>query len=467
MAGATQPASPSLRVTLAGGLAMFVADDPRPAALPAGKAVTLLAMLLARRGRQVPTDTIVEALWGESPPAKAEQNVASLVSRLRRIVGRNRIVGTGRGYLWSGDPDCRVDLDEAARLLEVAEADLAAGDASLASVAAGRALDLVGSGEVLADQPQAAWVDEARRDGARLLRRARECAWTAALALGEPQRGLDLAQAAVVDDPLDEPAQRALMLAQQLAGAPGAALATFERLRERLAEELGADPAAETAQLHLAILRGEPVPASQERPASSRRPGGGLVGRQKEFDTLRSAWAAAASGRAGLVLVAGAVGAGKSRLVEELAGLVESTGGMVAPARCYEAATDRTFFPRDPDALRAYAREIDPLVTREARQHLLRAAVKKLDELAADPARSDLAAKVAILAGAILEMHTALMGALDPAARLAPASEEWRWSACVPRSSRASTARWPGRRWRACWNLRPTPVRAGSPISGS
>ena len=193
MAGAMQPASPLLRVTLAGGLAIFVADDPRPATLPAGKAVTLLALLLARRGRLVPTDTIVEALWAESPPAKAEQNVASLVSRLRRIVGRNRIVGTGRGYLWRGDPDCRVDLDEAARLLEEADADLAAGDASLASVAAGRALELVGRGEVLADQPQAAWVDDARRDGARLLRRVRECAWTAALALGQPQRGLDLA----------------------------------------------------------------------------------------------------------------------------------------------------------------------------------------------------------------------------------------------------------------------------------
>jgi hypothetical protein len=53
MAGATQPASPLLRVTLAGGLAIFVADDPRPATLPAGKAVTLLALLLARRGRLV------------------------------------------------------------------------------------------------------------------------------------------------------------------------------------------------------------------------------------------------------------------------------------------------------------------------------------------------------------------------------------------------------------------------------
>src|SRR4029453_8281972 len=65
-------------------------------------------------------------------------------------------------------------------------------------------------------------------------------------------------------------------------------------------------------------------------------------GRQKEFDTLRSAWAAAATGRAGLVLVAGAAGAGKSRLVTELAGLVESPGGRVAPARCYQA--ERSLF---------------------------------------------------------------------------------------------------------------------------
>jgi hypothetical protein len=83
------------------------------------------------------------------------------------------------------------------------------------------------------------------------------------------------------------------------------------------------------------------------------------------------------------------------------------------------AATDRTFFPRDPNGLRAYAREIDPLLTKEARQHLVRAAVEELDHLATDPARSDLAAKVAILAGAILERHIGLIAALDPAARLA------------------------------------------------
>jgi hypothetical protein len=83
------------------------------------------------------------------------------------------------------------------------------------------------------------------------------------------------------------------------------------------------------------------------------------------------------------------------------------------------AATDRTFFPRDPDALRAYAREIDPLLTREARRHLVLAAVEELDGLATDPARSDLAGKVAILAGAILAAHIELISALDLADRLA------------------------------------------------
>jgi DNA-binding SARP family transcriptional activator len=364
MAGASQPATPSVRINLAGSFALFVGDDPTPAPLPAGKAATLLALLLVRRGRPVATDTIVEALWEAAPPAKAEQNVASLVSRLRRVVGRNRIVTSGRGYSWPDDPGCQVDLDEAGRLLSAAEADLGGGDASLASMAAGRALDLLGRGEILADQPPAAWVDDARRDGERLLRRARRCAWSAALALGEPRRAVELALAAVADDPLDEDAHRALMLAQQLAGGPGAALATYERLRERLADELGADPAPETAALHLAILRSEPL-TPQERPAGPRRPvGGDLVGRQGELGALRSAWAAATSGRAGLVLVAGAAGTGKSRLVAELVGLGESTGGTVASAHCYEA--ERSLFLQPIlEAIRAYTGRLDPEVVRQ------------------------------------------------------------------------------------------------------
>jgi len=90
-----------------------------------------------------------------------------------------------------------------------------------------------------------------------------------------------------------------------------------------------------------------------------------------------------------------------------------------AGALVRRAATDRTFFARDPDALRAYARQIDPLLTREARRHLVLVAVEELDDLATDPARGDLAGNVAIMAGAILARHTELVVTLDLAARLA------------------------------------------------
>jgi hypothetical protein len=66
------------------------------------------------------------------------------------------------------------------------------------------------------------------------------------------------------------------------------------------------------------------------------------------------------------------------------------------------------------------------------RQHLIRAAVDELDQLATDPARSDLAGKVAILAGAILERHPGLVAALDPAARLTGRKRGTAWLCLRP-----------------------------------
>ena len=58
------------------------------------------------------------------------------------------------------------------------------------------------------------------------------------------------------------------MRALAAAGRRGAALEVYGRVRERLADELGADPSAELAALHLEILRGGAVRARRlrERP---------------------------------------------------------------------------------------------------------------------------------------------------------------------------------------------------------
>jgi len=343
--------------------------------LASRKGRTLLKLLVARRGAVVPADVVAEALWGDRPPADPDANLATLVSRLRSVLGADAIAGDRHGWRFAGRyPRIVIDLDEAERLTAEAEARLD-DEPALAGAAAGHALGLLGRGPVMADEPDADWAEPVRREAERLAGRARRAAWQAALAVGDLGGALGHARAAVAADPLDETAHRAVMLAHARAGEAAAALAAYERLRETLADELGADPGPETQALHLAVLRGDPPPAAaaarsamaRPGPAARRAPAGpsgqavevGFVGRERELGELARAWAAAAERRPGLVLVTGEAGIGKTRLVQEAAELARSTGGLVAHARCYEA--ERSLFLQPlAEAVRAVAVALPP-----------------------------------------------------------------------------------------------------------
>jgi tetratricopeptide (TPR) repeat protein len=151
------------------------------------------------------------------------------------------------------------------------------------------------------------------------------------------------------------------MSACAAAGERAKALETYARLSSRLAEELGADPAPDTQELYLAILRqqrtGDPGPRDGSvaqpgaLPTGSRHPAGPpgsgaasarLVGRDLELAELTAAWAKAAGGEPGVVLVVGEAGIGKTRLAEALAAEAASVGGVVLASRCYE--TERSLF---------------------------------------------------------------------------------------------------------------------------
>ena len=112
-------------------------------------------------------------------------------------------------------------------------------------------------GTALADEPYAAWADPARAELRALLRRGRLTAAQAALAAGDPDAAVLHAEAATADDPFDEAACRWFMSAAAQAGEPARALLAYAALRDRLSEELGADPAPQTQELHLAILRAQ------------------------------------------------------------------------------------------------------------------------------------------------------------------------------------------------------------------
>jgi DNA-binding SARP family transcriptional activator len=110
------------------------------------KGRTVLKVLAAHRGSVVPVDRLIDILWGDDPPAKARANVASLVSRLRSRLGSQAIEAAGEGYRLSGGQAVRIDLDEAATLVEEAESRLGAREHSLALLAARQAAELGGEG---------------------------------------------------------------------------------------------------------------------------------------------------------------------------------------------------------------------------------------------------------------------------------------------------------------------------------
>ena len=375
-------------VRLCGPLGVAAAADvdrPGPPLLPASrKARTVLALLAARRGRTVGGDQIVAALWPDARPRRPADNVATLVSRLRAALGPGAVVGGRNGYRLGSPPEVRVDVDAALECADRAESALAVSRAAAALRPARRALALVGLEDALAGELDADWVADLRREVDDLRRRLRHLVAEAAVAVGDSATAIAAARAAAAANPLDDRAHRCLMAAHRAAGEPDRALAAYARLQAALAAELGVDPAAETQQLHVAILRGEQLqrPVRPARPV--RRGATDLVGRDDELARLAAVWASAAGGAPAVHLVVGEAGIGKTVLAEATAAAVARSGGQVLRARCH--AAERSLF-------------LQPIVDALA-PDLLARPVTKVRELAG-PLPGDLVALIPDLAGVL------------------------------------------------------------------
>jgi DNA-binding SARP family transcriptional activator len=247
------------------------------------KARILLALLAVEPHRLTGIDPIAEALWTE-PPRRPVQDVATIVSRLRAVLGRECVTGGRIGYrLGEG---VRVDLYDAVDHLETAVRLLRAGDDPPALAAAVRAMLVLQSGGVLDDMPAADWAEPARQVHTISLRRVRHIAAEAALRTADVDLAQRVATAARRADPFDEAACRLAMRAHVAAAEPARAVPEYEALRVSLAEDLGVDPAAETRALRVALLGGAEAGATR----SGRRCRGCCDGPATR--TVRPAWAA-------------------------------------------------------------------------------------------------------------------------------------------------------------------------------
>ena len=143
-------------------------------------------------------------------------------------------------------------------------------------------------------------------------------------------------------DPLDEAAERELMLALAAAGDRGAALRSYADFSRRLARELSVAPSAPTRELASRLRReelGTAAAAVSGLPLPERLDavqGGAFAGRQAAVARLHEAFARARSGERCVALVTGEAGIGKTRLLAEFAHAVRGAGALVLFGRCEE-----------------------------------------------------------------------------------------------------------------------------------
>ena len=243
-----------------------VADEQE---LPLGrrKQRALLARLLLDAGRTVPTERLIDDLWGEDVPDTAVKMVQISVSGLRKVLPADVLRTRAPGYSIELGPQDELDLHRFERLAAAGRAALAAGDPAAAADQLREALALW-RGSALAEFEAEPF---ARPEGDRLeeLRLvALEDRIDADLELG---RATDLAgelEALTTRHPLRERLRGQLMLALYRAGRQGEALAAYHAFRATLDTRAGDRPVAAAARART----GDPDPRPHDRGPPAARP---------------------------------------------------------------------------------------------------------------------------------------------------------------------------------------------------
>ncbi|GAA5143384.1 BTAD domain-containing putative transcriptional regulator [Nocardioides marinquilinus] len=370
--------SDSLRVDVLGPLEVWRGEERLE--LGSLKQRVVLACLAVARGRVVPTERLVDVVWGEDPPPNAVNNLQVYVSRLRTTLrapatGTSPLVRRGSGYQLDLEPG-HLDVERFLAGADEVGGLVRSGRWEDAAARAGAVLALW-RGEVLHDARPMDWMGadllawRGRRDGVVAAR------VTALLGAGRLDEAVATAVSAASEGPSDDALARLAMIALHRVGRAPDALELYEEHRRGLDDHLGVEPSAELRATHLAVLRQEPwldhwpepqrgaagtapEPEPEPTPAPTPAPrpargGPAYVGRRHELEeALAAAGAVLADDGQGRVLVlTGPAGMGKTRLAEEVLASFAAAGGLVVRGRCLDEQDAPVWWP-----LRQVAREL-------------------------------------------------------------------------------------------------------------
>ncbi|WP_246613800.1 BTAD domain-containing putative transcriptional regulator [Paractinoplanes bogorensis] len=296
----------------------------------------LLALLLVSAGSPLSTTELISLIWGDDPPVSAVNILQKYVGALRRLLEPElspREPGSfvqrrGAGYIFRAPPpvlDVVAFREEvrAARSELAQDRPAAALDRYLAAVTLWHGP----AGYGLTAGPAADSIFTAVNEEF-----TTACVRAAglALSLGRPDQMLPPLQLATWMAPLDERVQAALITALGAAGRQAEALTVYQRVRARLADELGVDPGPALQAAHQSVLRAKEATHEPTRVVGEAA----VIGCDQEIAVLRDAARSALDGETGLVLVQGEPGIGKTHLLEQVAAGAERRGTHVVWGRC-------------------------------------------------------------------------------------------------------------------------------------
>ncbi|MFE4355131.1 BTAD domain-containing putative transcriptional regulator [Kitasatospora sp. NPDC001119] len=267
------PQNPALRFQVLGPVQAWL--DGKPLSLGSPQQQAVLTTLLLHSGRPVTTQDLVNALWGERPPAQAVAALRTYVSRLRSVIEPRRevrrpaelLVSVADGYALR-IPGEALDLTVFERLAGEAAAARTTGDKREAHRLLVRALDLF-SGRPLTGIP-GPYADAQRLRLAERQVAAAEELCAAALDIGLHAEIVGELNNLTAEHPLRERLRELLMLALYRCGRQAEALGVYTDTRKLLIEELGVEPGAGLSAMHTRILAADPdlAPPAVSAPAA-------------------------------------------------------------------------------------------------------------------------------------------------------------------------------------------------------
>lgn len=292
-----------IEVRLLGTVELVVDGEPRQ--IGSANQRALLAALAMAPERVVSVDRLTEVLWGDSPPSSATTTLQVYVSRLRKVVGSDRIITRAPGYVLA---DVVTDVQ---RFEEFADGDGIAATSQALSLWRGEPFGELGDRE--------SFHSEALR--LRHLRSLLEERRVARMVETDPARAAAEARSLVEAEPLTE--SRSILLARALAGAGRVAEAVraLDDARRALVE-VGLAPSADLEDLEDRLLAGGSRPSAAvgaargiSLPALLEDP----IGRAQDLERLD-----ALLGVHRLVTVVGPGGVGKTSIAQAVGALAES-----------------------------------------------------------------------------------------------------------------------------------------------